>query len=146
MKKRSFASLVAAGLVFLSACSSDSTTTTPPENPSTGTDDAITKEALKTFVHLAHERYARSLEKARLMRDAIESVLAAPSENGLAAARVAWIEARAPYGETEAFRFFGGPIDDENGPEGRVNAWPLESEGLEVGSPHEGGDQSELCR
>lgn len=126
MKKRSFASVVAAGVVFLMACSSDSPTTPSANAEPSGGDEAKTKEALKTFVHLAHERYATSLEKARSMRDAIESFLAAPSEAGLAAARVAWIEARAPYGETEAFRFFGGPIDDDNGPEGRVNAWPLD--------------------
>lgn len=126
MKKRCFAALGAAGLVFLSACSSDSTTTPPASDTPTAADEAKTKEALKTYVHLAHERYATSLEKARLMRDAIDGFLAAPSESGLAAARVAWIEARAPYGETEAFRFFGGPIDDDKGPEGRVNSWPLD--------------------
>src|SRR5690606_25723822 len=30
------------------------------------------------------------------------------------------------YGLTEAFRFYGGPIDAEDGPEGRINAWPLD--------------------
>jgi putative iron-regulated protein len=131
MKSRAFASLAAVGLVafslFVPACSSESTSSTPAPTNGTPNDEAKTKEALETFVHLAHERYAVSLEKARAMRDAIESFLAAPSESGLSAARTAWIAARAPYGETEAFRFFGGPIDDEEkGPEGRVNAWPLD--------------------
>ncbi|HKY16825.1 MAG TPA: imelysin family protein, partial [Microthrixaceae bacterium] len=31
------------------------------------------------------------------------------------------------YGVTEAFRFYGGPIDhEEDGPEGQINAWPLD--------------------
>src|SRR5690606_19353346 len=49
-----------------------------------------------------------------------------PSEETLAAARQAWLAARVPYQQTEAFRF-GNPIVDEW--EGRVNAWPLD-EGL----------------
>lgn len=30
------------------------------------------------------------------------------------------------YGQTEAFRFYAGPIDDEAGLEGFINAWPLD--------------------
>jgi putative iron-regulated protein len=131
MKKRSLGA-IALLVSVMSVCACGSSGSTTPANASTPNgsatpDEAKTKEALTTWVHLAHERYATSLEKARLLRDAVESFLAAPSESGLVAARAAWIAARAPYGETEAFRFFGGPIDDEeNGPEGRVNAWPLD--------------------
>ncbi|MCB0064131.1 MAG: hypothetical protein KDE19_18535, partial [Caldilineaceae bacterium] len=42
------------------------------------------------------------------------------------AAKEAWLAAREVYGQTEAFRFYGGPIDDEDGPEGLINAWPLD--------------------
>jgi putative iron-regulated protein len=38
----------------------------------------------------------------------------------------AWLAARIPYGQTEAYRLYGGPIDGENGPEGLINAWPLD--------------------
>jgi putative iron-regulated protein len=44
----------------------------------------------------------------------------------LQAARQAWLDARVPYQQTEAFRF-GNPVVDAW--EGRVNAWPLD-EGL----------------
>ncbi|MCC3261962.1 hypothetical protein LLE87_27700, partial [Paenibacillus polymyxa] len=47
-------------------------------------------------------------------------------EARLKAAREAWIVARVPYQQTEAYRF-GNPIVDDW--EGRVNAWPLD-EGL----------------
>ena len=30
--------------------------------------------------------------------------------------------AREFYGQTEAIHFYGGPIDDANGPESRINA------------------------
>lgn len=60
------------------------------------------------------------------MQQTIESFLANPSEEGLNQARSAWTEARILYGPTEVFRFQGGPIDDEDGPEGLINAWPMD--------------------
>ncbi len=43
------------------------------------------------------------------------------------AARGAWRESRVPYLQTEAFRFYGGPIDhEESGVEGLMNAWPMD--------------------
>ena len=42
------------------------------------------------------------------------------------AARTAWLAARVPYQQTEAYRF-GNPIVDDW--EGKLNAWPLD-EGL----------------
>ena len=45
----------------------------------------------------------------------------------MGAAKEAWLAARDDYGLTEAFRFYGGPIDnEENGPEGLINAWPMD--------------------
>ncbi len=39
----------------------------------------------------------------------------------------AWLRARDDYGVTEIYRFYEGPIDnEENGPEGLINAWPLD--------------------
>src|SRR5690606_1109472 len=63
---------------------------------------------------------------AKALDAAIDALVAKPSEETLAAAKAAWVAARAPYQQTEAFRF-GNVIVDEW--EGRVNAWPLD-EGL----------------
>lgn len=50
-----------------------------------------------------------------------------PSLETQTAAKNAWIAARKIYSPTEAFRFYGGTIDDaETGPEGMMNAWPLD--------------------
>ena len=49
-----------------------------------------------------------------------------PTEQNLLAARAAWIAARMPYMQTEAFRFGNSIVDDW---EGKVNSWPLD-EGL----------------
>ncbi|MGD9945900.1 MAG: imelysin family protein [Burkholderiaceae bacterium] len=75
---------------------------------------------------LVHAGYEDSLNGALAMQQAISAFLAAPSAQGLDAARRAWLDAREFYGQTEAFRFYGGPIDDDKGPEGRINAWPLD--------------------
>ena len=60
------------------------------------------------------------------MQSAIGRFIKAPSAEGLDKTRQAWRDAREFYGQTEDFRFYGGPIDDENGPEGQINAWPLD--------------------
>lgn len=79
-----------------------------------------------TYADLAQAVYTDSLTTAQALRAAVGDLVAAPSDQTLAAARAAWIAARAPYQQTEAFRF-GNPIVDDW--EGRVNAWPLD-EGL----------------
>ncbi len=81
---------------------------------------------LVTYSDIALAGYEDSLTTAKSLDAAIEALVAAPSQETLHAARAAWIAARVPYQQTEAFRF-GNAIVDEW--EGRVNAWPLD-EGL----------------
>jgi len=78
------------------------------------------------YARLVHAGYEDSLAGAQALQKAIAAFTAAPSQAGLEAARKAWLEAREFYGQTEAFRFYGGPIDDDKGPEGRINAWPMD--------------------
>ncbi len=75
---------------------------------------------------LVHANYEDALNGALALQQTIAAFVAAPSADGLAAARKAWLEAREFYGQSEAFRFYGGPIDDDKGPESRLNAWPLD--------------------
>ncbi|MDK2125336.1 imelysin family protein [Chitinimonas sp. DQS-5] len=81
---------------------------------------------LDQYGAIVHANYSDTLAAAKLMQQAIKSFVAEPSEKSLADARQAWLAAREFYGQTEAFRFYGGPIDDDKGPEGRINAWPLD--------------------
>ena len=74
--------------------------------------------------------YTLTAKKTEILYETINNFLADPSENSLKIAKVSWIEARKIYGITEAFRFYGGPIDGlsqfgEEGPEGLINSWPL---------------------
>lgn len=52
--------------------------------------------------------------------------VASPTGESLAAAKTAWVEARHPYLQSEAFRFYAGPIDDDDGPEPMINGWPMD--------------------
>jgi putative iron-regulated protein len=83
-------------------------------------------QVTETYAKIARATYEDSLQAAKAMQVAIGALLEKPEAQTLAAARRAWISARQPYSQTEAFRF-GNPVVDEW--EGRVNAWPLD-EGL----------------
>ena len=78
------------------------------------------------YAALVHAGYSDTLAAARDLQAAIAEFTKAPSADGLNKARKAWLDAREFYGQTEAFRFYGGPIDDDKGPEGQINAWPLD--------------------
>lgn len=80
----------------------------------------------KHYAVLVHANYTDTLAGATTLQQAVNAFTASPSVDTLAAARKAWLVARETYGQTEAFRFYAGPIDDKNGPEGRLNAWPLD--------------------
>ena len=78
------------------------------------------------YAALVSANYADTLASAQVLQQAVKTFVAQPSQANLDAARQAWLAAREFYGQTEAFRFYGGPIDDDKGPEGRINAWPMD--------------------
>ncbi len=117
MKTRIFSPCLAVTTLLVAACS--------PDDPSRG--------VASNYADVVDRSYREALERARELQAAIDRFLDAPGEETLAAARAAWIAARVPYGQTEAYRFYGGPIDDEEtGPEGRVNAWPLDESWIDA--------------
>lgn len=81
---------------------------------------------INTYADIAYAGYEDSLIAARALDAAVDALIAEPSEATLTAARAAWVAARAPYQQTEVYRFGNAIVDDW---EGRVNAWPLD-EGL----------------
>jgi putative iron-regulated protein len=92
------------------------------------------------YAALVHAGYEDTLNSARTLQSAVSAFMAAPSADTLQTARRAWLAAREVYGQTEAFRFYGGPIDDAKGPEGRINAWPMDESFVDavVGKPQGG--------
>lgn len=81
---------------------------------------------LAHYATIVHANYSDALGSAKGMQKAINGFLANPAAETQKAAQDAWRTAREYYGTTEAFRFYGGPIDDDDGPEGRMNAWPMD--------------------
>ena len=81
---------------------------------------------VKTYVEIGHAKYEDALITAKALEKAVDALIANPSDDTLKAAREAWIKARVPYQQSEAYRF-GNPIVDDW--EGKVNSWPLD-EGL----------------
>lgn len=90
----------------------------------TATPDA--PSVSRFYAQLVHANYEDVLHAGLALQQSIQAFIARPEAAGLDAARQAWLLARDGYGQTEAFRFYGGPIDDDKGPEGRLNAWPLD--------------------
>lgn len=91
-------------------------------------ENAVLKTAvLENYADIAYENYLDAYNEAENLNTAIKTFLADPtSTTKFEATKKAWRAAREPYGQSEAFRFANGPIDDEDGPEGWLNAWPLD--------------------
>ena len=92
------------------------------------------------YAALVHASYVDAHAGAVRVQRAVTAFTAAPSAEKLKAARDAWLAAREIYGQTEAYRFYGGPIDDARGPEGRINAWPMDESYVDAveGKPNAG--------
>ncbi|HEY9843687.1 MAG: imelysin family protein [Candidatus Sericytochromatia bacterium] len=99
--------------------------TVPSQSP--GTDFKLLRtQVLSQYAQNAYLSYTDALKSAQDLQKSLETLVASPSESHLEAAREAWKAARKPYGWSEALRFYGGPIDDEAGPEPWINSWPLD--------------------
>lgn len=110
-------------LLWGSACSdSGSDSATPSSGLPASADDAVA-----TYVDIVVASYADTRAAAQQLDAAVDAFVAEPSQAGLDSARQAWLDSREPYLQTEVFRFYDGPIDDPvDGPEGMINAWPLD--------------------
>lgn len=116
----------------LGACS-DTDETDGTAADGTGGDDVqpLTEDeaqpVIDNYAALVHANYEDALAETLELRDAVFAFTADPTEQTHQAAKDAWLQARDVYGQTESFRFYGGPIDnDETGPEGQINAWPMD--------------------
>ncbi len=116
---------IALSLLIMACSSDDDTNTTAP--------DVVTEaQVLSNYATIVHQSYLDSYTAALELQTAVNTFLASPSAATFDAAKIAWLAAREPYGQTEAYRFANGPIDAEGtapwviGNEGQLNAWPLE--------------------
>jgi putative iron-regulated protein len=129
---------MAAGAVVLAlvgaACSGDDDDddAAPPDDADSGSseltiDDADLEAVATTYADMVYAAYDDAVGGATAVQDAVTAFLADPTDASLEAAKQAWLDARDIYGPTEVFRFYDGPIDNpDDGPEGQINAWPLD--------------------
>ena len=96
-----------------------------PASPDSATA-ALRTKAVAQYSTIVQASYEDARDAAVNLRTALAAFVAAPTADGLVAARNAYIAARVPYEHTEAFRFYGGPIDGADGPEGLMNGWPMD--------------------
>ncbi len=97
---------------------------TPPDDPR--------RPVLEHYAVIVHATYEDTLAAARALDTAVDALLAQPGNETLTAARERWREARVPYSHSEAFRFYGGPVDEEGGPEPQMNGWPLDENHIDA--------------
>jgi putative iron-regulated protein len=103
---------------------------------------ATLDDVVKTYADIALAGYEDSLTTAQALQQAVAALIATPSDDTLQAARTAWLAARVPYQQTEAYRF-GNPIVDDW--EGRVNAWPLDEGLIDYTSADYGNEENALA-
>jgi putative iron-regulated protein len=92
------------------------------------------------YAVVAYESYQMADDAAHELEDAAAALVDDPTAASLAAARGAWLKARAAYMATEAFRFYGGPIDGPDNAIARIDPWPINEGFVDgVGGHPDGG-------
>jgi putative iron-regulated protein len=95
--------------------------------------DGKSQQAVLDYAKHVEANYADALAGAEALHEAVHELTENPSDKTLKAARDAWLAAREPYGLSEGYRFYQGPIDNDDskddvdeGPEGLINSWPMD--------------------
>lgn len=85
------------------------------------------RDVVLNYATIASASYSDAIVGVQTLKSKIDAFLQSPSASGLEACKQAWIDARPAYLQTEAYRFYGGPIDAAPAElEGLINSWPLD--------------------
>lgn len=140
MKMKTLSAMIAASIAITACGSSGGNNNAAVASSSSASNNSAkivvsdVRKVLETNADIALAAYSDSVDTAVMLQTALATFKAEPTQANLDAAKLAWLVAREPYGQTEVYRFRLSPIDstnyqDEDGPEGDINAWPL-GEGL----------------
>jgi putative iron-regulated protein len=88
--------------------------------------DGRAKPVVQNYSKTVFVSYSAAVDDVAKLRDSLDAFVAGPSAATQQAAKDAWIASRPNYLQTEVYRFYGGPIDDENGLEPEINSWPMD--------------------
>lgn len=117
--------------LLLGACSKSDSSSNAPLSKDKQT------QVLENYSDILEAGYEDSYNAALALQTKINAFVASPTAQGLTDAKNAWLAAREPYMQTEAARFYGGPIDGDDG-DGLLNSWPLDEGYIDylAGDPH----------
>ena len=148
-----------AATLALTGCGSDSSSTpafVQVKDMTAADKKAKINSALTAYADYAIDSYAKAKADAVSMKTALTAFTATPTEATLTAAKEAWLTSRESYGVTEILRLSCGPIDGSaectnapsaghtafldafGGPEGQLNAWPLDENMIDYTSDTNG--------
>jgi putative iron-regulated protein len=97
------------------------------------------QQLVENYANIVYANYEDAYIKAKELQTKIDEFVSNPTEEGFTATKNAWLDARPVYSQTEAFRFYSGPIDDEEGLEPYINSWPLDENFIDyVVNPNSG--------
>lgn len=106
------------------AAAPQATTQSEPAASAPATVNSEAAQAVvKHYADMAHAIFSDAHSTALKLQEAVDALLANPTDETLQAAKDAWLAARVPYMQSEVFRF-GNPVVDDW--EGQLNAWPLD--------------------
>lgn len=110
--------------------------------------DSAFKEAAETtlagWTEVAKATHEETVRLCKLLEKAIEDFIKAPSPELLEGAKVAWRTARDAYSRAEAYRFTGGPLDEDAELAARIETAPADVTLLEGSTLEAGGILDEL--
>ena len=138
MKRIYYITLLLLAVFVVKSCSDDDSGT-----PETSALDTAKAEFVANYVNIVEASYNDALTKTKDMQTAVNNFVDNPSQATFETAKQAWLDAREPYGQTEAYRFYDGPIDGADGePEGYINAWPLDEALIDYVETGTGGEDT----
>lgn len=96
---------------------------------STTTDATLEAKVLVDFAGvLANPNYSDLQTKAGVLKDAVNTLIASPTDANLLAAQTAWRNTRTPWESCEGFLF--GPVEDFNY-DPTMDSWPVDKNELD---------------
>jgi len=86
----------------------------------------LKQQVIDNYAALVYASYDDAVKKALDLKIALTALTKTPTQATFDAAKQAYIASREPYEQTEAYRFYDGPIDNAGGKEGEMNSWPMD--------------------
>ncbi len=83
-------------------------------------------ESAYRYADIAYASYTDAATRALELKNALFHFATEPDANKLTETRAAWLATIDAYSKTEAFRFPGGPMDDDQALGDKVGHWPLD--------------------